>query len=81
MDPRTGRPAAPWGSVTVLSPDPLVADILSTALFVMGPEAGLAWADRHPGIGAVFLVRRPGGLEVRASTGACRLLDAPPHTP
>src|SRR5574338_167571 len=81
MDPRTGRPAASWGSVTVLAADPLVADILSTALFVMGPDAGLAWADRHPRIGAVFLVRRHGRLDIRASSGARRFLDSSPSVP
>jgi thiamine biosynthesis lipoprotein len=55
LDPRTGRPAPAWGSVTVVHPDPLVADILSTALYVMGPDEGLRWLDDHPGIAALFL--------------------------
>jgi thiamine biosynthesis lipoprotein len=45
LDPRTGRPAEFAGSVTVWHEDPLVADILSTALFVMGPQKGLLWAE------------------------------------
>jgi thiamine biosynthesis lipoprotein ApbE len=35
----------------------LTADILSTALYVMGPERGLVWADAHD-VEAVF--QRPG---------------------
>jgi thiamine biosynthesis lipoprotein len=42
LDPRTGEPAADFGSATVVAPSALVADILSTAFFVLGPEKGLA---------------------------------------
>lgn len=66
MDPRTGRPAPAWGSVTVVHPDPMTADLLSTALFVMGPEEGLSWA-RETGTAALFLKPRDGGA-LRAST-------------
>ncbi len=58
LDPRTGMPVRPWGSVTVVAEDPLVADVLSTALFVMGPESALRWAvDRQEG---VLVVRSSG---------------------
>ena len=55
LDPRTGLPSPAWGSVTVVSRDAMVADILSTALYVMGPEAGWAWVRQRPEVGAVFL--------------------------
>src|SRR5262249_12092789 len=42
LDPRTGEPAPDFGSATVVAPSALVADILSTAFFVLGPEKGLA---------------------------------------
>lgn len=54
LDPRTGHPVPPWGSVTVVHADALVADILSTALYVMGPEEGLPWA-RNVGVAALFI--------------------------
>jgi thiamine biosynthesis lipoprotein len=64
FDPRTGRPAAFDGSVTVWHRSGLAADALSTALFVMGPDEGLRWAEAH-GIAALYLV--PGeGDAVRA---------------
>ncbi len=41
LDPRTGYPAEELASVTVISPDPTLADAWSTALFVLGKERGL----------------------------------------
>lgn len=67
LDPRNGRPVAPWGSVTVVAADPLVADVLATALFVMGPEVGLDWLGRHDDVAALFLIRRGDALERRWS--------------
>jgi thiamine biosynthesis lipoprotein len=61
LDPRTGLAAPAWGSVTVVSPDPFEADVLSTALYVMGPERGLAWA-RAEGVAALFLATEDAGL-------------------
>jgi FAD:protein FMN transferase len=55
LDPRTGGPVTFGGSVTVWHRRALVADILSTALLVMGPDAGLRWAESH-GIAACYLV-------------------------
>lgn len=65
LDPRTGRPVAPWGSVTVVAADPALADMLSTALLVMGPDAGLEWARGRRDVGVLFLIERAGGLERR----------------
>lgn len=69
LDPRTGRPALDFGSMTVWAADPLTADCLSTGLYAMGPEAALAWAADHPGIELVAL--RPAGdrLEALATPG------------
>jgi thiamine biosynthesis lipoprotein len=64
LDPRTGRPVDAWGSVTVVMEDPLAADAVATALFVMGPEAGLAWAREREDVGALFLMEGPDGIEV-----------------
>ena len=54
LDPRTGRPLYRSESVTVWHEDALTADILSTALYVLGSKAGLRFADEH-GVAALFL--------------------------
>lgn len=55
LDPRTGQPCEAWGSAVALRPTGLEADIFSTALYVMGPDRGLAWAEAH-GVAAAFLL-------------------------
>jgi FAD:protein FMN transferase len=54
LDPATGMALPPRGSVSVIHASPLVADALSTALYVMGPERGLAWARAHQ-VTAIFI--------------------------
>ncbi|MDH3205496.1 MAG: FAD:protein FMN transferase [Gemmatimonadota bacterium] len=54
LDPRSGLPVDPWGSVTVVDADAYTADALSTALYVMGPRTGIAWAEQA-GVAALFL--------------------------
>lgn len=60
LDPRSGEPVPAWGSVTVVARDPAVADMLSTALLVLGPEAGGRWAEDRTDVGVLFLVERDG---------------------
>ena len=64
IDPRSGEPLTRPESVTVWHADPLVADILSTALYVMGPDAGLRYADARR-IAAVYLAPDAGAPGVR----------------
>ena len=63
LDPRSGRPVRRRSSAVVWRRQAFAADALSTALQVMGPEAGLAWAETRE-VAAVFLVPGPGSNEV-----------------
>lgn len=55
IDPATGHPAHRSRSATVLAPDALRADALDTALFVMGPEAGIRLAESLPDVEAAIV--------------------------
>ncbi|MBI3047150.1 MAG: FAD:protein FMN transferase [Acidobacteria bacterium] len=66
FDPRTGWPASFDGSVTVWHRRGLAADALSTALFVMGPEEGLPWAESH-GFAAIYLIPEGGTVRLAVS--------------
>lgn len=55
LDPGSGRPAPFPGSATAVAPDATRADAYSTALLVMGPERGVAWAEDRADVAAVFL--------------------------
>jgi thiamine biosynthesis lipoprotein len=75
LDPRTGRPVANGiASVTVLTPTCMAADAASTALTVLGPVDGLAFAERHA-LAARFLVRRAGALDEIRTTAWKALLQ------
>ena len=54
LDPRTRKLLSARGSASVIAPDALTADILSTALYVMGADEGLRWANEH-GVAAIFI--------------------------
>ncbi len=41
LDPETGMPADELASVTIVADTTLIADVLSTAVFVLGPQKGL----------------------------------------
>ena len=69
LDPRTGRPVEnELISVTVVASSGVRSDAISTALFVMGLEEGIAFTARTADIEAVFLTQSgqiyaTGGLE------------------
>ena len=76
FDPRTGRPATFAGSVTVWHERALAADILSTALYVMGPDIGLRWAEGQ-GLAACYLIPEGASLRMAATAAFRNLLSAP----
>ncbi|MHC4180078.1 MAG: FAD:protein FMN transferase [Planctomycetota bacterium] len=67
LDPRSGQPAKGLLSATVIAPSAALADALSTAFYVMGPQPALDYCRDRPGIAAVLVcpVRHSGGFEIR----------------
>jgi thiamine biosynthesis lipoprotein len=61
LDPKTGYPARGIMSMSVITQDPMMADALSTALFVMGQKKAIAFAKARPGMG-VILVNSSGAV-------------------
>jgi thiamine biosynthesis lipoprotein len=69
LDPRTGEPAAGGpASVTVLAPTAADADALSTAFYLLGPEAASDYADRNPGVGILMVQEGPADQSPRVLT-------------
>jgi thiamine biosynthesis lipoprotein len=55
IDPHTGYPATRSRSVTIWAPDALTADAVDDAVFILGPERGLALVESLAGVGAVIV--------------------------
>ena len=55
LDPTSGDSARGLRSVTIMGPEGYFTDALSTAVFVLGIDAGLALINRLPGIDAVLI--------------------------
>jgi thiamine biosynthesis lipoprotein len=55
IDPATGEPAQGTRSVTIATRSAAVADGLSTGVFILGPEAGMALIERLPGVEGVIV--------------------------
>jgi len=65
VDPRTGNAASGVLSATVVAPDAITANALSTALCVLGPDEGVKLVERTPG--AECLVVSAAGRQYRSA--------------
>ena len=66
IDPRSGQSVVSDVSVSVWHERALIADMLSTALYVMGVEEGLRWAEQNE-IAACFLIPSSNGVQLRTT--------------
>lgn len=75
LDGRTGRPIRNGvASVSVFADTALRADAVATALTVMGPEDGAAWAEAME-VAALFTVRGPEGVTEIITPAAAAMLE------
>jgi thiamine biosynthesis lipoprotein len=67
IDPHTGFPAENGLlSVSIVTPASMTADALSTSVFLLGPEKGMAFIERSPDTEAIFITVNH---EIRVSSG------------
>jgi thiamine biosynthesis lipoprotein len=66
LDPTLGEPARGSRSVTIVADRAVIADGLSTGVFLLGPEAGMALIERLPDVEGVIVSDRN---EVLISSG------------
>jgi FAD:protein FMN transferase len=55
LDPDVGEPARGCRSVTIVADTAVLADALSTSVFILGPEAGMALIERLPNVEGVIV--------------------------
>ena len=55
LDPDTGQPARGSRSVTIVAKSAMVADALSTGVFILEPHAGMELVERLPDVEAVIV--------------------------
>ncbi len=65
INPRTGHSAGEVRSVTIVGPNATMTDGLSTSVFVLGPERGMALIERLDGVEAIIV--RPDGKVLYSS--------------
>lgn len=83
LDPRTGQPVSHCLSVTVVCADAAAADAYATAVFVMGPDKGMAWVEAREGVEALIVdadsgVQRSSGWSRVAHSVAAAQQSKPP---
>ena len=81
MDPRTGKPVTGMAGTTVVAPTAVLADALSTTLFILGPQKGTDLLRHHPGCDALWIPDTPTNLTVYATAGMAKRLTPIGNTP
>jgi len=69
LDPQTGWPSTPTISTTIWARTAMDADILATAVFVLGEEKGLQLAESLSDVEALVFTGTPEGYRVKSTTG------------
>ncbi len=75
LDPETGYPADKSASVTIWTDSSMDADILATAVFVLGPEKGIALAESLDNVEALVFYERDNSLKHAYSSGLSDIIS------
>ena len=81
IDPRTGWPATACRSVTIWAADAFTADAVDDAVFILGPEQGLALVESLPDVGAVIVDAKNQVHVSRRVTGKVKITQQPTDAP
>jgi thiamine biosynthesis lipoprotein len=81
LDPDEGVPARGCRSVTIVARQGILADALSTGVFVLGPQAGMALIERLPDVEGVIVSERNEVLVSSGLTGRLERLQSPTDAP
>jgi FAD:protein FMN transferase len=81
LDPATGEPAQGSRSVTVLASSAAIADGLSTGVFIMGPEAGMALIERLPDVEGIIVGSDNKVLVSSGLEGRVKMISPPTDAP
>ena len=81
LDPDVGQPARGARSVTIVAASATVADVLSTGVFVSGPDAGMALIERLPDVEGVIVTSKNEVLISSGLKSRVRLLAQPTDAP
>jgi thiamine biosynthesis lipoprotein len=81
IDPDTGEPATGCRSVTIITSSATIADGLSTGVFVLGPEEGMALIQRLPGVEGVIVSSKNEVLVSNGIKGRLTVLSTPTDAP
>ena len=80
LDPDTGQPARGCVSVTIVAKTATMADALSTGVFILGPEKGLALVERLQDVEAVIVTADNQVLISSGLQGRVRVAHPPTRT-
>jgi FAD:protein FMN transferase len=81
LDPATGEPAMGCRSVTIVTGSATVADGLSTGIFILGPEAGMALIEKLPDVEGVIVSAKNEVLVSSGLKGRLMMLAPPTDAP
>ena len=81
IDPDRGEPARGCRSVTIVTNRAVIADVLSTGVFIMGPDAGMALIEKLPDVEGVIVTAANQVLVSSGLKGRIALLKMPTAAP
>ena len=81
IDPDRGEPARGCRSVTIVTNRATMADVLSTGVFIMGPDAGMALIEKLPDVEGVIVTATNQVLVSSGLQGRVRLVATPTDAP